>query len=396
MVRKLSHSMAAAAMRNHGAWPIEPYPGSAKRWKCICMTCGELLTTPTYSNVVSKKQGACDKECKERKGKAAAGNLRIAEAAAISAMKSYGAWPIEPYVNNRTQWQCVCMTCGELINPTYQNVVVRRTGPCNKTCKGRNISKAKKGDSVEATEVMHAAGLEPLVDFPGASQPWPVRCKRCGFDEGVPTLSRVKRVGHVCKNCGQLRTAASRRLSDREAEASMLRANLQPDVPYPGSVNIPWPCTCLRCGKSVRPGPRLGGIRAGHGGCSNSQCVSWGLRLDLPGYLYLIVNRSLHLLKWGIANIENRLKEHYRHGWHLVNRWDFSAAGEAEVIESQVMAWVRDQGVLPGATREQMPQKGHTETASLDEISLAKIHIYIEDLIFGPEELEFYAETGLT
>ena len=47
--------------------------------------------------------------------------------------------------------------------------------------------------------MMRSAGLEPLVDYPGAMDPWLSRCEGCG-KESSPTYSNV-RTGHGCKFC---------------------------------------------------------------------------------------------------------------------------------------------------------------------------------------------------
>ncbi|MFH8410779.1 hypothetical protein ACH4FX_39300 [Streptomyces sp. NPDC018019] len=67
------------------------------------------------------------------------------------------------------------------------------------------------GPATVAERVMHAAGLMPLVPCPGAYEPWPCRCSRCGR-ESSPTYRQVRDEGVGCA-CGAGRRRKSRFLS---------------------------------------------------------------------------------------------------------------------------------------------------------------------------------------
>ncbi|WP_125519746.1 hypothetical protein [Streptomyces sp. WAC 06783] len=56
------------------------------------------------------------------------------------------------------------------------------------------------GPATVAERVMYAAGLTPLVPCPGAYEPWPCRCSRCGR-ESSPTYRQVRDEGVGCA-CG--------------------------------------------------------------------------------------------------------------------------------------------------------------------------------------------------
>jgi hypothetical protein len=64
------------------------------------------------------------------------------------------------------------------------------------------------------------------------------------------------------------------KVSDSEAKALMLAANLKPLEPYPGGAN-PWKCKCLVCGKTVKA--RLKTVKTGGGGCRFCARVKAGL-----------------------------------------------------------------------------------------------------------------------
>ena len=47
---------------------------------------------------------------------------------------------------------------------------------------------------------MRAAGLEPLVPYPGARKPWPARCLTCG-EQGQPQLGSIRQGQSGCRTC---------------------------------------------------------------------------------------------------------------------------------------------------------------------------------------------------
>jgi hypothetical protein len=85
----------------------------------------------------------------------------------------------------------------------------------------------------------------------------------------------------------------------------MLAKALDPLVPYPGSTELPWKARCMNCETVLNPGPTLHNIRGAQGGCP--ACAERGINPAKPGYLYLVVNNRYKALKWGIANVEQRL-----------------------------------------------------------------------------------------
>jgi hypothetical protein len=103
---------------------------------------------------------------------------------------------------------------------------------------------------------MQATGAEPMEPYPGAHQPWRVRCVRCQRVV-APTLSSARRQG-PCVYC------AGNRVDHTEVLRAMRNARLEPLDAFPGS-DTPWPCQCRRCQRLVTP--RYSGIKRGQGGC---------------------------------------------------------------------------------------------------------------------------------
>jgi predicted GIY-YIG superfamily endonuclease len=224
---------------------------------------------------------------------------------------------------------------------------------------------------------MVQADLTPLVDYPGSLRPWLCCCARCGH-VGTPTYAKVRVRGHQCWSCRSGKIAEALRLDDGEAIASMVEKALDPLVPYPGSTELPWKARCMNCEAVLDPGPTLHNIRGTQGGCPT--CAERGIDPAKPGYLYLVAHDGHRSLKWGIANIEHRLTQHLSQGWTHVARWNFDRTGDAWAFERQIKAWVRGQGIPRALAADQMKYRGHTETASLADISTARLREYIESL----------------
>ena len=66
--RKLSNQEASKVMFEHGFEPLEPYPGSQKKWRCKCTTCGNEVMV--LRNTVATTGTGCKYCWKERRGQA--------------------------------------------------------------------------------------------------------------------------------------------------------------------------------------------------------------------------------------------------------------------------------------------------------------------------------------
>ncbi len=118
----------------------------------------------------------------------------------------------------------------------------------------------------DARETMRTAGLEPQVPYPGANRPWVSIHRMCGKTVS-PRYASIQRGQSGCVYC------AGKVVDPLDARETMRAAGLEPQVPYPGAVQ-PWRCIHLACGKTVSP--RYASIQQGHGGCR--ACV--GLAVD--------------------------------------------------------------------------------------------------------------------
>jgi hypothetical protein len=336
---------AAQVMREAGAEPLEPYPGSKPPWRCRCLTCGKEVR-PNY-NSVSKGQGVCV-WCARRV---------VEEEEVAAVMRAAGFDPLEPYPGSIAPWLCRCRECSREISPSV--ATVRRRGHCCGYCSGNRV------DPEEAEAVMRAAGYEPLAEYPGATEPWMCRCEKCGRE--VTTTYRNVSDGHGCGYCSRVR------VDPIDAVAFMEAAGLKPLVPYPGATEA-WPCRCTTCGNEVNP--RWHNVSRGQGGCI--YCAH-GRRFDpaAPAWLYLLGHPEFRAWQVGITGRpDKRLEAHQRRGWHLVELFEFKLGCDALQAEAAIISGWRRQGFADAVPKSEMPQGGYTETVAwvnVPDITLVRV-----------------------
>lgn len=402
--RKVSSEDAFLLMVEAGASPIEPYKDSKTPWMSQCLKCGERIS-PSYANV---RQG--HSACKYCSGKA------ITKEKAISIYLGSGAKPVSEFVRTNQKWPGRCLGCGGDVAPRLDDLK-RGQGPCP-PCGARVSSEKQKLTEEEATRRMVEAGAEPLEpwgskkvddpwlcrcllcdstitptvhsvnsgqgpcihcgrsqsalkrtfthkqavellslyqfqalqDYPGAGEPWLTRCENCG-SEAKRSLANIQ-TGHGCRDCAY----ENNKNSELESTAEMLRRGWEPLEPYP-KASEPWKCKCLNCGEVSFK--RLYSLN--HKGSMG--CVHCSERI-LGTYFYLIHNSELRAFKVGVGG-QRRLDDHRWQGWAVVDVWDLVTPVEAYSLEKNVLTFVREEWGLPQwLGREDMPQKGATETFS--------------------------------
>ena len=218
-------------------------------------------------------------------------------------------------------------------------------------------------------EIMREAGLEPLGPYPGSKVPWRCRCMKCER-EITPRYNTVQQGGGCAYCAGNSTDAAA-------AEAAMRAAGLEPLEPYRGN-QVAWRCRCVKCGQEVTP--NLHNVKAGNGGCIH--CTSsgfWSMDHDSPATVYLVIHEPLRAVKVGVMRQNSRrLKHHLRNGWRLLNAWRDLEPSRAFAAEQAVLVAWRNAGIPDAVPREEMPHGGHSETAPIDLVDLAKTRAIIE------------------
>ena len=151
---------AFQVMLAKGVTPQEPYSHNAKKWHCICNSCGRNVY-PTW-NTVQSGRSACA-YCTRRK---------VDPEEAVIAMLKNGAKPLEPYPGARINWSCECLKCGRKISPDYSSVINIGANPCG-YCAGKRV------DPKTAFAAMVNANLTPLEVYVKARKPWRCICNTC-------------------------------------------------------------------------------------------------------------------------------------------------------------------------------------------------------------------------
>ena len=83
----------------------------------------------------------------------------------------------------------------------------------------------------------------------------------------------------------------------------------------------------------------------------------------------------------GSFSSQDRLDLHLRQGWKIYKKIVYKTAEQAYEIEQAILTWLRIDLDLPQyLTREEMPQRGHTETVDASEIDLPIILNKINEL----------------
>ena len=207
-----------------------------------------------------------------------------------------------------------------------------------------------------ALEVLAKAEATPLEPYPGnMAAKWKCQCASCG-QVIFPRMVNLARGSRACRYC-----YGPNSVNPKEAELAMIAAGVEPLEPYPG-YDKPWKVRCPRCGGESTPMYRS--IKKGQGGCF--RCANdYG---DAPAHVYLVHDSSRGVVKIGITNEHAHRMTKYSN-WNVVEFFRVPTGRLASDIEAEVLRkWRTDLGLPPKLTRNEMPDKGYTETA--DEVGL--------------------------
>ena len=181
----------------------------------------------------------------------------------VALFAKYGLKVTAVYDNSFTPLESKCLTCKNTVFPRLDKVKSR--GYRCAHCSGR-ANPAKK-----AEEVVKKMGHTPLAPYPGAREPWKMKCGGCG-QTITPKYNSIQQGRWGCGYCGHLRAGAQKReLGSKRAIKMMRDAFCEPLAPYPGN-NAPWKSRCMKCDSLIQP--RLAGIQSGQGGCRKCGIIS--------------------------------------------------------------------------------------------------------------------------
>jgi len=346
---------AATLMLKAGLKPLEPYKNNRNKWKCECLKCGKIVF-PRYDQI--RKGG---KGCRSCGRKTTAVKLKLSTISTSEVMLKANLQPMEPYENSHTPWKSKCLQCSKIVFPQYGTI--RDGGKCE-YCAGTKV------DIDDVMQKMKSVNLEPLEPYKTALVKWKCKCMGCGRTV-YPKYNKIQQGQGGCIWCVGLK------IDPNDAVKLMIKSSLQPLEPYKNALSK-WKCECLKCGKIVHP--KYASIQQGGGGCKF--CAISGFNYKDAAYLYLIRNDAYDALKIGIGSRKDRILDHTELGWAVVKKWDFQVGLDASRTEELVLSHIRNELKLKHfLSKEEMPQKGHTETYSLDDISVTYVRNLVDKLI---------------
>ena len=365
---------AAEIMRSAGLEPLENYPGSKSKWRCLHLECGQEVLA-TLSGIRQGESGCfrCGAKNRGLQG-------RVNPETAREFMITKGLEPQEPYELSDKPWKCIHKDCGSTVYPTYSSIQGGQRGcrPCAiKEGALRNAYTQEFANDQALTR-----GYKPLEDYPGAMSHW--RCIHipCGR-EVKATLNTLMSGKGCCTACGHAKGGEKNRKYTAEvAEAVMREFGLEPLESFPGYMEK-WRCIHTECGREVSPSFYY--VKFRESGCKF--CATKGLDYTGEGIVYLLQRQDYFSTKVGITTPNSRtdrIAAHVKEGWQLVQSWTTDTAFQAEEVEENILSWWRNELEAPISMRKEDMKSGWTETASLLYVDLEttrnRIDSHIADL----------------
>ncbi len=361
---KLKSQEAVNRLKKANLLPLEDYKSAIHPWKSKCMTCGNICT-PTL-NSISSGQGGCIK-CGYLR---AAESNRIPNNEAKKILLSHGYKPLEKYESAHTRWKSKCLQCSRIVYPRLA-LLQSGQGGCG-YCSNR-IADLEEINRLFEKNKLKSLQIKPIRMKDG----WKCQCLRCKRKIKV-YVTNLYRGSDPCKYC------SGKAVDPKSAVILMKKAKLEVLTPYK-SQKTKWKSRCLRCKNIVYP--MYASVRNGQGGCM--YCAEKGMDMNAPSYLYLIKHERYGALKIGIGNElsnqkSDRIRIHLRNNWVVLKKWQFETGAQAYFIEQQILTKLRiDMGIPQFLSREQMPQRGETETLDAELISLLRLEKIIKQVIKG-------------
>ena len=361
---------AADIMRNAGLEPLENYPGSHSKWRCLHLACGDEVMATLHG--VRSGESGCFKCGAKNRGV----QSRVSAEIAREFMLANGLDPQEPYELSNKPWKCIHIECGSLVSPTYGSIKSGQKG-CRK-CADKLTSIRNSYTPEFATDQALSRGYQPLENYPGAMSHWRCIHLPCGR-EVIATLNTLMSGKGCCMDCGVASRAEKNRYTADEAEIVMRKFGLEPLEPFPGYMNQ-WRCLHKACGREVTPS--FWYVKFRESGCKF--CATKGLDYTGQGIVYLLQRQDFFSAKVGITTPNSRtdrVASHIKEGWHLVKSWTTDTAFQAEEVEENILSWWREELEAPISMRKEDMKSGWTETASLLYVDVEATCIRIEKLI---------------
>jgi hypothetical protein len=193
---KLDSKLATQIMIDAGLEPLEDYVNSKTKWKCKCLSCGDIVYPKL--NGIQTGEGGC-KKCGMKK---AGLSQRLDSEQAIQIMKDAGFTPLEPYTNALTKWKSRHDVCNSIVYPKLNTISNNssKTPGCA-VCAGQQVEIGLNDlGSTFPLIALEAVGWDPTSVTAGSNQKKLWRCAE-GHEWTAPVAQRTS--GHGCPSCSQ-------------------------------------------------------------------------------------------------------------------------------------------------------------------------------------------------
>jgi hypothetical protein len=193
---KMDSEVAIQIMKDAGLEPLEDYVNSKTKWKCKCMSCGDIVYPKL--NGIQTGEGGCYK-CGMKK--AGLSNTLDSEQA-IRIVMAAGFTPLEPYTNALTKWKMRHEVCNSIVYPKLNSISNNSSStPGCAVCAGQQVeigfNDLQSKFPFIATE---ASGWDPTTVTAGSNQKRLWRCV-VGHEWEAPVAARTS--GHGCPSCSE-------------------------------------------------------------------------------------------------------------------------------------------------------------------------------------------------
>jgi len=193
---RLAEETAVAKLREYDLEPLEPYSKSDIKWKCRCLSCGDVVY-PKLKNL-QRGDGGCYK-CGMKK--AGVSNTLDSEQA-NQLVTSAGFTPLEPYTNALTKWKMRHDLCNSIVYPKLNSISNNssKTPGCA-VCAGKQIEVGLNDlQTTHPLIALEAVQWDSTTVTSGSNQKKSWKCS-----EGHEWKARVaeRTSGHGCPSCAQ-------------------------------------------------------------------------------------------------------------------------------------------------------------------------------------------------
>lgn len=193
---RLSAETAEAKLREYDLEPLEPYVKSDIKWKCRCLSCGEVVY-PKLKNL-QRGDGGCYK-CGMKK---AGLKNTTSQEEAFQIVSDAGFEPLEPYKNALAKWKMRHNVCNAIVYPKLNSIKNTSNGRSGcAVCSGHQLEKGFNDLRTTHPQLSkESIGWDPTEVTGGSNKK---RLWKCENAHKWRASVADRTAGHGCPSCAQ-------------------------------------------------------------------------------------------------------------------------------------------------------------------------------------------------